>query len=203
MKKIWEKYEEIETIGSGNYGKVIKAKNKVTGKYVAIKEINKSKYDNTNQSLLENIKYINSENSISIIEIIDSKDYLYIVMELCLISLEKYMEIRNKGLLIEEINEILIQLNNVFKLIKERNIIDRVFKLSDIFITINNINRILIKLSCYDLNIKTNLKNKNDLINAPEINEYGYIQNKSDIWNLGIIIYYLMNILIKMKMDLN
>jgi serine/threonine protein kinase len=115
MKKIWEKYIEIEKIGSGNYGKVIKAKNKVTGKYVAIKEINKSKYDNTNQCLLENIKYINSENSISIIEIIDSKDYLYIVMELCLISLDKYMEIRNKGLLIEEINEILIQLNKVFK----------------------------------------------------------------------------------------
>ena len=43
MKKIWEKYEEIEKIGSGNYGKVIKAKNKFTGKYVAIKEINKRK----------------------------------------------------------------------------------------------------------------------------------------------------------------
>ncbi len=192
MNEINKKYIEIEKIGSGNYGKVIKAKNKFTGKYVAIKEINKSKYDNTNQCLLENIKYINSENSISIIEIIDSKDYLYIVMELCLISLDKYMEIRNKGLLIEEINEILIQLNKVFKLIKEKNIIKRDLKLSDIFITINNINRILIKLSCYDLNIKTNEKDKNDLINAPEINEYGYIPNKSDIWNLGIIIYYLL-----------
>ena len=192
MNEINKKYIEIEKIGSGNYGKVIKAKNKVTGKYVAIKEINKSKYDDTNQCLLENIKYINSENSISIIEIIDSKDYLYIVMELCLISLEKYIEIRNKGLLIEEIKEILIQLNNVFKLIKEKNIIKRDLKLSDIFITINNINRILIKLSCYDLNIKTNEKDKNDLINAPDINEYGYIPNKSDIWNLGIIIYYLL-----------
>ena len=192
MKTIWEKYEEIEKIGSGNYGKVIKAKNKLTGKYVAIKEINKSKYDNSNQYLFENIKNINSENSVSIIEIIDSKDYLYIVMELCLISLEKYIEIRNKGLLIEEIKEILIQLNNVFKLIKEKNIIYKDLKLSDIFISINKINRILIKLSCFDLIIKTNEKNKNELINPPEINNYGYIPNKNDIWNLGIIIYYLL-----------
>ena len=41
---IWKKYSEKTIIGKGNYSIVYKAKNNETGKYVAIKEINKQKY---------------------------------------------------------------------------------------------------------------------------------------------------------------
>ena len=58
---------------------------------------------------------INKDNLISIIEIINSKDYYYIVMELCLINLEEYMKIRDKGLSIEELREFLIELNKTLK----------------------------------------------------------------------------------------
>ena len=46
-KEIWEKYEELGKLGSGTFGNVYKAKNKSTGKYVAIKEITKSKYNSS------------------------------------------------------------------------------------------------------------------------------------------------------------
>ena len=43
-------------------------------------------------------------------------------MEFCLINLEEYMKIRNKGLSIDEIKEILNELNNSLKNIKENKI---------------------------------------------------------------------------------
>ena len=46
-KEIWEKYEGLGKLGSGTFGNVYKAKNKSTGKYVAIKEIIKSKYNSS------------------------------------------------------------------------------------------------------------------------------------------------------------
>ena len=72
---------------------------------------------------------INKDNLISIIEIINSKDYYYIVMELCLINLEEYMKIRDKGLSIEELREFLIEIN---KTLKSKEIIYRDLKLTNI-----------------------------------------------------------------------
>ena len=80
---IWDKYQIIEKININ--GDIFKAKNKENGNYVAIKRINKLKYENENKYLSE-IKIMNelkSENSISIIEILNDNNYCYIIMELC------------------------------------------------------------------------------------------------------------------------
>ena len=47
MESIWDKYEELGKLGTGSFGSVYKAKNKITGTYVAIKEIIKSKYNSS------------------------------------------------------------------------------------------------------------------------------------------------------------
>ncbi len=44
MNDIWNKYEKIIKISSGPYANIIKAKEKKTGKYVAIKELKKSNF---------------------------------------------------------------------------------------------------------------------------------------------------------------
>ena len=194
---IWAKYEKIEKIDSN--GNVFKAKNKENGNYVAIKIINKSKYVNENQYLSE-IKILNkikSENSVSIIEILNDKDYCYIIMELCLLNLNEYMKIRKEGFSIEELKDLLNDLNEVLKKMNELGIVYTNLKLSNILICLNKINKISFKLCNFGMNkyMKNELSFnflENYLTMAPEILENGDINNKNDIWSLGIIIYYLL-----------
>ena len=71
---IWNKYQKMEIIDKK--GDVFKAKNKENGNYVAIKRINKLNFENENKYLSE-IKIINelkSDNSISIIEILNDNN---------------------------------------------------------------------------------------------------------------------------------
>ena len=84
-------YENLQIIHSGPHGKIYKAKNKENKNIVCIKEIRKIG-DSVNSEYLEQIKTIKSlksENSVPIIEIIDTKEYLYIIMELSLINIEE------------------------------------------------------------------------------------------------------------------
>jgi hypothetical protein len=65
---IWNKYQKMEIIDKK--GDVFKAKNKENGNYVAIKRINKLKFENENK-YLSKIKIMNelkTENPISIFE---------------------------------------------------------------------------------------------------------------------------------------
>ena len=188
---IWKKYKKINVIGNGIYGKVYKVQNIENGYYYAIKEINKT------QNILSNIKILKElkiENNL-IKEIIDTKEYLYIIMELCEYNLENYIKKREDLISINEIKEILIQLNKIIKKMNEENIIHRDLKLSNILISVNKINKISFKLCNFNLSKNTNLKlknNKNILTIAPEIIKEGNINNKNDIWSLGVIIYYLL-----------
>ena len=188
MDKILEKYEKKEEIGRNV--NMIKARNKIAGEYVAIKLIDKKNINNLNNYLskLNIMKILSSDNFISIIETYDTKDYYYIVMELCLLNLEEFMKIRNEGLSIEEIKEILFQINLILKKMIEKEIFHGNIKLSNILISLKKINHITIKLSDFGLN----KIEENYLTNAPEIIEKGNISMKSDIWSLGIIIYYLL-----------
>ncbi len=77
-KNIWNEYCKETTLGSGTYSFVYKAKNIKTGNYVAIKEIDKSKYKQKSKSYFEEMEImnkLNSENSISFIETIETKEY--------------------------------------------------------------------------------------------------------------------------------
>ena len=191
MNDVWKKYEKISLFDSSTYNKIYKAKNKEKGNYVVIKEINKKKLKLSEQQLKELIIDKNS-----IIEIINSKEYFYIIMEFCLINLEEYMKIRNEGLSIDEIKEILIELNKSLKKIKENNIIYKDLKLSNILISLNKINKISIKLCGLNKNINDELLisilKTVSLTMSPEILNDFNINIKSDLWNLGIIIYYIL-----------
>ena len=197
--KIWNDYIEIGKIGSGAFGNVYKAKNKSTGNYVAIKEIIKSKSNTSNNFLSEIkvMKLLKSENSIDLIDAFETKNFFYIIMELCIFNLEDYMKIRKEPLSEEEIKDFLIQLNNILKLMNKNGIIHSDLKPSNILISLEKINKISIKLSdyglCKKLNQELSFSNLGTpLTMAPEVLEGLTFSNKNDIWSLGVIIYYLL-----------
>ncbi len=202
MSNIWEKYEKKDPpIGSGTYGNVYKGIDKNTGNYVAIKEIDKNKYKSEINIILnesEIMKKMENKNSVHLKEIFDTNQYFYIIMDLCIINLDEYLKMRENKLSIEEIKDILIQLNNTFKLLSNENIIHRDLKPSNILLSLDQINKTTFKLSDYGiskiLNKNNNITktiNGTPLTMAPEVLKGEFTTIKSDIWSLGIIIYFM------------
>ena len=140
---------------------------------------------------------INNENENTVIfkEYFDTQKEFVIVMELCDNDLSKNEE----KLSYKEIKMILGQLNNSFKIMNKNNILHRAIKPENILIKKNN-EKTIYKLKLTDdsglLNDSTNIISsdkikKNFRIYAPEVlrgNEYG---EESDLWSLGVLIYYL------------
>ena len=204
MNSIWDEYEKIELIGSGSFADVYRAKNKKTNEYVAIKEIKKSKI-NVQEIFkeIEIMKKLKSENSVSLIDTIDTNECYYLILELCYISLEDCIKMRKEPLSIEEIREVLLELNECLKEMKNKNIMHRDLKPSNILLSLNKlkINKMCFKISDFGLSklIEGSKMNKMSLNGtpitmAPEIlrGEENLISYKSDIWSLGIIIYYML-----------
>ena len=118
IKDNCKNYIEFERIGNGSYGNIYKAQDKTTKSYVEIKEIDKRRYNQLNKEIFneeEIVNIIKCENSIEFKGKIDTKDYFYIIMDLCITNLEDYIKSRENKITINEIKEVLIQLNNVFK----------------------------------------------------------------------------------------
>ncbi len=191
MDNIWDEFNKIELIGLGSFSRVYRAKSKLNDKYVAIKEINKLHMNNND--ILNEIEIMKKlENSVLLIESIESQDSYYLILELCNISLEEYLKNREKPLSIDEIKEVLLDLNKSFKEMKDKNIIHRDLKPSNILLSLNKskINKISFKISDFGLNKlkRTPITMSPEILNGKE----NLICNKSDIWNLGIIIYYML-----------
>ena len=97
IEKYCNNFENFERIVIGSYAKVYKAQNKQTKSYVAIKEIDKSRYKSLTKSIFNETEIMNiikSENSVQFKSKIDSKEYFYIIMDLCINNLEDYIKSR-------------------------------------------------------------------------------------------------------------
>ena len=151
-------YKEIKVIAKGNSGFVYKVENTETGKYYAIKEINKTQIHIVNE--INKLKTLNIGNNL-IKEIIETNQNLYIIMELYEYNLEDYIKKREDFISINEIREILIQLNSTFKIIYNEKMIHGDLKLNNILLSFYKIDKCSIKLSFYDSKqfIQPNLKN--------------------------------------------
>ena len=201
IEKNCKDYIKFERIGIGSYANIYKAQNKETKSYVAIKEIDKKRYNQLTKIIFNETDIMNiikSENSIKFKSKIDTKDYYYIIMDLCITNLEDYIKNRENPIRINEIKEVLIQLNNVFKIMNDKKIIHRDLKPSNILISLDRLDKCIIKLSDYGsskfINLSNNVTiNGTPLTMSPEILKGENYTFKSDIWSLGIIIYFMLN----------
>ena len=130
----------------------------------------------------------------------EKDNLMYLIMGLCDCNLEQL--IKRKKLNIKEIKDILNQLNNVFKMMRDNKIIHRDIKPENILIKKLENNKYLYKLSDYGLSKQLTESHKAptyagtiDYI-APEIkNKLDIDKSKVDLWSIGILIHklYLFN----------
>ena len=136
-------YSNFVKIGYGAYSTVYRARDKRNGSYVAIKQIIKAKFPNSKELIgneIKMMKKLKNENSINLIDLIESNSHYYIVMEYCEYNLFDYMNVKkNASLSIEEIKKVLTQLNNTFKIMYKDKLIHRDLKPNNILISLNNL----------------------------------------------------------------
>ena len=210
-------YKILDGIGSGAFGMVYKGIEIETNELRAIKVI---QLDKIKESILayedeepekklkecidgfikecENMKICSNINSVKYYEYFIDENNIIIIMELCDCNLSQLL-IKKKGFNDKEIYEIMKQLNNGLKIMKENKIIHRDLKLENILIKYKDNNKYIIKISDYGSSKRLDSLSKNYcnskvgtlIYMAPEIingEEYNY---KCDLWSIGIIIYRL------------
>nr|XP_045012977.1 sperm motility kinase 2B-like [Jaculus jaculus] len=80
---LWSQYEDLGLLGMGTYSKVQKARHRFTGVVVAIKTLEKRQRVHALSQEVEVMKMLDHPNTPLLFQIVDTKDNIYLVMELC------------------------------------------------------------------------------------------------------------------------
>ena len=199
-----------DTIYSENYINIFKAYDKENKKFVALKQINKKKFIN-DESFINECKMFLKFKSEYIIKLYDyfiDRKYYYISLELCDTNLLNFLdEIKSYNIYkIEIIKKIMNQLNKFLIEMVENKFEHRNINPENILIILNDSNKennysnIHIKVTNFKINneqiISTNLNEKYLIYMAPElldiqIKKDKNIENKSDLWSIGILLYFM------------
>ena len=189
------KFTDKQFLKSKKNISVYKAKDR-NENMILIKEFYIDKID---KKFLYTIINIKSENFVDIINSYEENDKIIILNELCNYNLEDYLKVKGNSLSIKEIKEIILQINKCLLLMLKINVFHGNLTLSNIFICINKSNKFLVKISLLDsINFYKNselqfITERNpSLFQSPEILNDNIYSNKTDLWSLGIIIYYLI-----------
>ncbi|XP_053564360.1 serine/threonine-protein kinase Nek5 isoform X2 [Bombina bombina] len=196
-----DKYEIIQQIGAGAFGKALLARVKTDNMRCVIKEINlakmplKEKEASHKEVLL--LAKMNHPNIVKFFGSIEENNKLYIVMEYCDYGdLMKRIN-RQRGTLFEE-DQILswfVQISLGLKHIHDRKVLHRDIKAQNIFLANNGT---IAKLG--DFGIARILNSTMELARtcvgtpyylSPEICENKPYNNKTDLWSLGCVLYEL------------
>ena len=220
IKDYREYYKILEVKGNGVFGIVYKGREIKTNELRALKviELDKIKecifvYGDENEDPDKKLKecideYIKENknmelcsniNSVKYYEYFNNEKNFVIIMELCDENLSELLLRKKEGFNEEEIYEILKQLNNAFKKMKENKIIHRDLKLENILIKYKDKDKYIIKLGDYGSSKRLNSLSRNYcntkvgtlIYMAPEILNGIKYNYKCDLWSRGVIIYRL------------
>jgi len=206
-----EQYTKDWTIGNKNFQSIYRVKQKLENdSFATIKEylLQKGK-DSENKKatelyereikLMKELVNSNCENFVKFIkekkEVSDEKEenYLYIVREYCFGNLEDFITMNGNKLEPGLIQLIMKQLNNAFKILRDKKIIHRNIKPSNILFCYDEEKNYIMKLSGLNYYKKGNEScppiNNSDFPNLPAgLNNEN---EKYDLWSIGIIMYFM------------
>ena len=219
--KKYRDYNKTRTIKDNIYTCVEEAKVKNEEKLVAIKKIKKERLkedikeelcttvvtkenfqpniDKFNKELIY-MKLCHCENSVEIYDYYDTEDEFVIIMELCDDTLLTVLANTENGFSVAKIKEILLQLNNAFKIMHKYKISHRDIKLNNILVKYLNTEHTEFKVLLSDYGISNQLNELTTsfktqigtrIIMAPEILKGEKYNDKCDLWSLGVNIYKL------------
>ena len=179
----------------------------VTIKEYTIKEgSNQQKIENLFNreiTLLEDLRSLNCPNFVKYTsnrkDISEEREdnYYFIVREYCFSNLEEFIEMNDGKLEVGLIQLIMKQLNNAFKILRDKKIIHRNIKPSNILICYKENDYYDVKLSGLNYYIKEG-ENINILKDIPELtkldfhpNEFNNPKEKYDLYSIGAIISFM------------
>ncbi|XP_060089217.1 serine/threonine-protein kinase Nek5-like isoform X2 [Heteronotia binoei] len=196
-----DKYEIVEKIGEGAFGKVFLARGKEDTQQCVIKEVNLMKMlrkeKESSQKEVALLARMKHPNIVAFYSSLQEKNKLYIIMEYCDGGdLMKKIK-QQRGVLFEEdkILDWFVQISLGLKHIHDRKILHRDVKAQNIFLSNNGRTA---KLG--DFGIARTLSDTMEFACtcvgtpyylSPEICENCPYNNKTDIWSLGCVLYEL------------
>ena len=197
-KKITSEYKiNIDTIGSGSFGEVRKAKHLTTNETRAIKIISKKECSYIEQirimEEIEILKHLDHPNIVKIYEFFEDDNFMYIVMELIsggelfeLISNDHHFNEKKAATIFKSIIE---SVNYLHK----KNIVHRDLKPENILFTIKD-NLKLVDFGSSQLFLpgkRLKIKHGTAYYVAPEVLKGSY-NEKCDIWSCGVLLYIFL-----------
>lgn len=198
----WELAKE-KLLGHGSFSQVYRVRDLRTGYRLALKKIKKSHiYDEVrkNQFLME-IKVhriMTHPNIVRFIDCFDTVEHVCLLMEYCNSNtLDEYIKKNSTGICEEDTKRLVKQVLHAVHYMHKNSIIHCDIKPSNIFININDQNRMMLKLGDFGF-CKTGEEKDSDVVcgtpnyMAPEIIEDGDYFFESDIWSVGILTYTLL-----------
>ncbi|CAK72438.1 unnamed protein product (macronuclear) [Paramecium tetraurelia] len=197
MSKVIENYVLQDVIGSGQYGKVYRAKNMKNDQIVAIKVVKLEKFREVPKlheftiNEIQTLSKIDNQNIVKFIEMLKTQNNMYLIYDFCNGDTLEALLQKRKFLTEPETMKIFAQILNAFRSLIRENILHRDLKPSNILFHDQ-----IVKVA--DFGFCKSLLHNNDLTQtmvgspiymAPEVLKGCSYNCKADVWSLGVVLY--------------
>jgi calcium/calmodulin-dependent protein kinase I len=195
-------YKEIKELGKGKFGVVKLCENKTTKLKVAVKIISKEQMNDADKILLNNeleiMKLVSHPNIVSLIDLFETNDNIYIVMDFYKGGdLSSYIFKDDELISEKHLSRIIYQLSLGLKYIHQYGIVHRDLKTDNIMLS-DNSRKPVVKIMDFGLSKILGAKETADegygtlVFVAPEVLMRQPYNKAIDIWGVGVITYYAL-----------